>query len=105
MEQNQKPIKPSEPGNDTEPGLKKDYRPGGHRSDIHNPDQAVEENPGQANPAHNTPGHIRKDEPGQHDKGHPGQARTQSYPGIKGPDARALEEDDPTDKDPQPGRN
>jgi hypothetical protein len=49
-------------------------------------------------PSHNTPGHTRQDQPGQQDKGTPGQGQTQSYPGIKGPAAHELEQDNAMDK-------
>lgn len=97
MRQDKKPAQPSqqdpEQGNEVDPRLKEPYGPEGYRSGIDEPGSSSSKNPGQANPAHNTPGRIRQDQPGQHDLGEPGQAQTQSYPGIKGPKARELQHD------------
>ncbi|MFW7343691.1 hypothetical protein V0R37_19360 [Pollutimonas sp. H1-120] len=102
MTQDQKPKTPSqdpEQGNEIDPRLKEPASPGQYRSGIDEPGKPSKKNPGHANPAHNTPGHARQDEPGQQDPGQPSQGRTQSYPGIKGPKARALEEDSPMSKE------
>lgn len=100
MKQDQKPENPSqqdpEQGNKIDPRLKEPVGPGQHHSDIGEPGK---KNPGHANPAHNTPGHTRQNQPGQQDPGQPGQGQTQSYPGIKGPKARALQEDSASAKE------
>lgn len=97
MEQNHKPNKLSKQDqkvdNKTDPQIKELYDSGGDSSAIEDPEQLAQANPGQLNPAHNTPGQARKDQPGQQDPGHPGQDQTQSYPGIQGPKARELGED------------
>jgi hypothetical protein len=87
-----------EQGNEIDPRLKEPASPGQYRSGIDGPGESSKKNPGHTNPAHNTPGHDRQDEPGQQDKGHPGQGQTQSYPGIKGPEAHALQQDSAMDK-------
>jgi len=103
MDQNKKPVKPSqqdpEQGNNVDPRLKEPYGPEGYRSGIDEPGSPTRNNPGHTNPAHNTPGQVRQDQPGQQDLGQPGQAQTQSYPGIKGPEARDLEQDSAIDKE------
>src|SRR5690554_4295126 len=98
MQQDQKPAKPSqhnpEEGNATDPRRKEPIGPGGDRAGIDEPGTPARKNPGHANPSHNTPGHTRRDEPRQRDLGRPGQGQTQSYPGIKGPKALDLQQDD-----------
>lgn len=102
MTQNQKPKTPSqqdpEQGNEIDPRLKEPVGPGQQQSALDEPGHPRKKNPGHANPAHNTPGHTRQNQPGQQDPGQAGQGQTQSYPGIKGPKARALQEDSPPDK-------
>ena len=103
MDQDKKPVKSSqqnpEQGNEVDPRLKEPYGPEGYRSGIDGPGSPTSNNPGHANPAHNTPGQIRQDQPGQQDVGQPGQGQTQSYPGIKGPETRNLEQDSANDKE------
>lgn len=101
MQQDSKPAKPSqqdpEKGNEIDPRQKEPYGPEGYRSGIDDPGSPTSKNPGHTNPSHNTPGHIRQDQPGQQDAGQPGQDQTQSYPGIKGPKARDLQQDSAID--------
>lgn len=103
MEQNHKPNKLSKQDqkvdNKTDSRIKELYDAEGDSSAIEDPEQLAQANPGQLNPAHNTPGQARKDQPGQQDPGHPSQDQTQSYPGIQGPKARALREDVTTGKE------
>lgn len=79
MTQDQKPANPSQQNPDL-------------------PGNQGKKNAGHTNPAHNTPGQTRQDQPGQQDLGQPGQDETQSYPGIKGPKARDLQQDSAIDK-------
>jgi hypothetical protein len=79
MKQDKKPANPSQQNTDP-------------------PGNQGKKNAGHTNPAHNTPGQTRQDQPGQQDPGQPGQGETQSYPGIKGPKARDLQQDSTTDK-------
>lgn len=96
MDQDKKAAKPSqqdpEQGNEVDPRLKEPYGPEGYRSGVDEPGVPTSKNPGQTNPARNTPGKMRQDEPGQQDKGKPGQDQTMSYPGVKGPEALELQE-------------
>ncbi|SHG77970.1 hypothetical protein [Pollutimonas bauzanensis] len=103
MEQNQKPAHPSqqnpEQGNIRDVRQNEPANPDRHQSDPDLPGAHGKKNAGHANPAHNTPGHTRQDQPGQQEQGQPGQGETQSYPGIKGPKARDLQEDSAIDKE------
>lgn len=102
MTQDQKPEHPSQQdpgqGNEIDPRQKEPIGPGGDRGGIDKPGAPTSKNPGHTNPSHNTPGHTRQDQPGQQDKGTPGQGQTQSYPGIKGPATHDLEQDNAMDK-------
>jgi hypothetical protein len=102
MTQNPRSVKPSqqdpEQGNEIDPRRREPIGPDGERGGIDDLDAPSNKNPGHTNPSHNTPGHVRQDQPGQHDTGEPGQGQTQSYPGIRGPKVKALEQDDAIDK-------
>lgn len=102
MTQDQKSKNPSqqdpEQGNEIDPRQREPVGPGGDRGSMDEPGAPTSKNPGHTNPSHNTPGHTRHDQPGQQDKGTPGQGQTQSYPGIKGPGAHDLEQDNAIDK-------
>ena len=102
MTQDQRPTKPTqqspEKGNEIDPRQKEPIGPGGDRAGIDQPGAVTSKNPGHTNPSHNTPGHTRQDEPGQQELGQPGQAQTQSYPGVKGPKALNLQHDSDMDR-------
>jgi len=77
-------------GDEINPRLETPASPGQYRSGVDDPGNPNKKNPGHTNAAHNTPGHQRKDQPGRQNTAQPGQAQSQSYPGIAGKKARAL---------------